>query len=146
MQKSVSLLHIQPERSHILITFIFLTHGAALLALTALWDFPLLAISLMVLTVLSGITVWQHYVYSSGGSAISQANRDGKGNWILMDRSGQTQPAELCSAMVTRPLIILSFARQQGRNIHLVLPSDSLSRSQHRRLRSRLREPVHLSH
>ncbi|MCP3661509.1 MAG: hypothetical protein GY696_03270 [Gammaproteobacteria bacterium] len=146
MQKNVPLLYIQPERSFILILFILLTHGAALLALFALWDFPLLAISLMVLTVFSGITVWQYYVYPEGGSAIFQANRDGKGNWVLMDRSGQIQPAELCSAMVTRPLIILSFTRQRGRNLHLVLPSDSLSRSQHRRLRSRLREPVHLSH
>lgn len=56
--------------------------------------------------------------------------------WVLVNKAGEQQDATLLKSLVYRYLVILYFQLENGDRCSLLIPSDSVDKSSHRRLRA----------
>lgn len=124
--------------------FLFLTHGAALAAVSMLpipWTLRVILVALLVVGLAYEV---QAQLLRRLPWAVREAVWGPDGRWTLMLASGQEVEARLSpSTFVSTRLVVLNFRRGRWRSGSLVLTSDSLDPDLLRRLRVRLRVAGH---
>ena len=133
-------LRLECRSSRLLKCAVSIVHALALLILlplTLVWWIKLPALGLVLA---QWVTTWRRFITFTAPLAVGRLVWTAEDRWELYHNDGVTREARLLPSTYIHPwLVILRFVTDDKRRCAVILPHDSLSDGDHRRLRVQLR-------